>query len=95
MEAIGYRTDIFTLDGLAGSQREYLQWLFHVCTAGKIAPEMLLTPDAIDLLASTLRTPLHMQRHLTLALEVGYQAGEQPISATMVEIVLGRDFGLR
>jgi hypothetical protein len=92
MEEIGYRTDIFTLDGLAGSQREYLQWLFHVCTAGKIEPEMLLTPDAIDLLASTLRTPLQMQRHLTLALEVGYQTGEQPISATMVETVFSHQF---
>ncbi|MFV8988399.1 AAA family ATPase, partial [Serratia fonticola] len=27
MEEIGYRTDIFTLDGIAGSQREYIQWL--------------------------------------------------------------------
>jgi len=92
MEEIGYRTDIFTLDGLAGSQREYLQWLFHVCTAGKIEPEMLLTPEAIDLLVSKLRTPLQMQRHLTLALEVGYQTGEQPISATMVETVFSHQF---
>src|SRR5712691_5888635 len=83
MEEIGYRTEVFTLDGIAGSQREYLQWLLHVCTAGKIEPEMLLTPDAIDLLASKLRTPLQMQRHLTLALEVGYQTGEQPVSSGM------------
>lgn len=27
MEEIGYRTDIFTLDGIAGSQREYIHWL--------------------------------------------------------------------
>ena len=26
MEEIGYRTNIFTLDGIAGSQREYIQW---------------------------------------------------------------------
>ena len=92
MEEIGYRTDIFTLDGIAGSQREYLQWLLHACTAGKVAPEMLLTPDAIDLLASKLRTPLQMQRHLTLALEVGYQTGEQPISASLVDTVLSQQF---
>jgi hypothetical protein len=88
MEAIGYRTAVFTLDGIAGSQREYLQWHLHVCSAGKLEPEMLLPPDAIDLLASKLRTPLHMQRHLTLALEVGYQTGEQPISASMIDTVL-------
>ena len=48
--------------------------------------------DAIDLLASKLRTPLQMQRHLTLALEVGYQTGEQPISAGMVDTVLSQQF---
>jgi len=26
MEVIGYRTDIFTLDGITGSQREYIHW---------------------------------------------------------------------
>lgn len=26
MEEIGYRTEIFTLDGIAGSQREYILW---------------------------------------------------------------------
>jgi type II secretory pathway predicted ATPase ExeA len=36
MEDIGYRTDVFTLDGFSGRQREYLQWRMHVCTEGKI-----------------------------------------------------------
>jgi hypothetical protein len=27
MEEIGFRTDVFNLDGIAGSQREYLHWL--------------------------------------------------------------------
>ncbi len=31
MEEIGYRTDIFTLDGITGSQREYFHWLLSVC----------------------------------------------------------------
>ena len=44
MEEIGYRTEVFTLDGIAGSQREYLQWLLHVCTAGKVEPEMAADP---------------------------------------------------
>jgi hypothetical protein len=90
MEEIGYRTDVFTLDGLSGSPRQYLQWLLHVCTEGKMEPEMILTTDAIDLLVGKLRTSLQMQRHLTLALEVGYQTGEQPISADMVENVLSQ-----
>ena len=30
MEEIGYRTDVFTLDGIVGSQREYIRWLLSV-----------------------------------------------------------------
>lgn len=56
MEEIGYRTDIFTLDGIAGSQREYIHWLLKTST-GKGKPEEILTSDAIDLLAAKLRTP--------------------------------------
>ncbi len=90
MEEIGNRTEIFTLDGITGSQREYIHWLLKGCAAGKIGPETMLTADAIDLLASKLRTPLQIQHYLTLALEVGYQAGEQPISADLVESVLSK-----
>ena len=34
-----------------------------------------------------LRTPLQVQLHLTLAMEAGYQTGEKPITATLVESV--------
>ena len=37
-----------------------------------------------------LRTPLQVQLHLTLAMEAGYQTGEKPITATLVESVLSR-----
>jgi type II secretory pathway predicted ATPase ExeA len=89
MEEIGYRTDIFTLDGIAGSQREYIQWLLGASTA-KTDSEAILTAEAIDLLATKLRTPLQIQLHLTLALEAGYQTGEQPVTAALVESVLSR-----
>jgi len=76
MEKIGYRTDIFTLDGITGSQREYIQWLLKTST-GKGKPEDILTTEAVDLLAMKLRTPLQVQLHLTLAMEAGYQTGEK------------------
>ncbi|WP_080093834.1 ExeA family protein, partial [Salmonella enterica] len=83
MEEIGYRTDIFTLDGITGSQREYIRWLLKTST-GKGKPEDILTTEAVDLLAMKLRTPLQVQLHLTLAMEAGYQTGEKPITATLV-----------
>lgn len=90
LEEIGYRTDVFTLDGIAGSQREYLLWLLNACTRGKVAPEAILTKAAQDLLATRLKTPLQIQMHLTLALEAGYQTGENPVSAEVVEAVLSK-----
>jgi hypothetical protein len=45
---------------------------------------------AIDMLSTKLRTPLQVQLHLTLALEAGYQTGEKPVTAALVESVLSR-----
>lgn len=90
MEEIRYRTDVFDLDGIAGSQRDYIHWLLEACTAGKHDAESILTPEAIDLLATRLRAPLQIQQHLTFALETGYQAGVTPVSAELVESMLSR-----
>jgi len=90
MEEIGYRTDVFTLDGIAGSQREYIQWLINACTQGNVELESILTLEALDLLSTKLRTPLQVQQHLTMALEAGYQTAEKPISAKLVESVLSK-----
>lgn len=90
MEEIGYRTDIFTLDSIAGSQREYIHWLLGESVVTKTKPESILTTEAIDMLATRLRTPLQVQRHLTLALEAGFQTGEKPVTAELVETVLSR-----
>ena len=34
LEEIGMRTDTFSLDGITGSQREYIQWLLDAIPAG-------------------------------------------------------------
>lgn len=90
MEEIGFRTQVFSLDRLTGSQGEYIHWLLACCTEGRAKVESILTEDAIDLLAAKLRTPLQVQRYLTLALEAAYQAGEKPLSSEVVESVLSR-----
>ena len=90
MEEVGFRTEVFSLDHITGSQREYIQWLLVSCTDAKAAAESILTEEAIDLLASRLRTPLQVQRYLTLALEAGYRVGEIPVSSEVIESVLSR-----
>lgn len=88
MEEIGYRTEIFTLDGIAGCQREYIQCLLTACSAQEKGDAPILTEEAIDLLATKLRTPLQVQQHITLALEAGYLTGERPITAELVDSIL-------
>lgn len=90
MEEVGFRTEVFSLDRITGSQREYIQWLLNCCTQGRAKAESILTEDDVDLLAIKLRTPLQVQRYLTLALEAAYQIGEKPVSSEVVESVLSR-----
>lgn len=58
--------------------------------ATKTKPESILTTEAIDMLATKLRTPLQVQLHLTLALEAGFHTGKKPVTAELVETVLSR-----
>jgi type II secretory pathway predicted ATPase ExeA len=90
MEEVRFRTEVFSLDRITGSQREYIHWLLTCCSQGKTTSEFILTDDAIDLLATKLRTPLQVQRYLTLALEAAYQIGEKPVSYEIVESILSR-----
>jgi hypothetical protein len=90
MEEIGYRTAVFSLEGVTGSQREYIEWMLATCAADKTKVDAILDPAAVDLLASRLRTPLQIEQHLTLALETGYQASEKPVGEAIVDSVLSK-----
>lgn len=90
MEEIGYRSTILTLDGMVGSQREYITWLIDSCVTEGTKLSDVLTLEAIELLSERLRTPLQIQQHLMLAMESAYQAGEKPVTAVIVESVLSK-----
>ena len=90
MEEIGYRTTVFSLEGVTGSQREYIEWALATCAADGVRVDDMLDPAAVDLLAARLRTPLQIEQHLTLALETGYQASEKPVGEGIVDSVLSK-----
>ncbi len=90
MEEIGYRTTVFSLEGVTGSQREYIEWMLTTCAADGVRVEDILDPAAVDLLAARLRTPLQIEQHMTLALETGCQASEKPVSEAIVDSVLSK-----
>jgi type II secretory pathway predicted ATPase ExeA len=91
MEEIGARAEVFTFDGIQGQQRTYIEWLLSQCTRSKTKPEMILTGDAMDLLAERLATPLQITQYLTLAfVEAFHIAHKPPITAEIVEGVLAK-----
>jgi len=89
MEEIGYRSSVFTLDGIAGSQREYITWLLETCSNG-LDPSSIICNEAIDLFAERLRTPLQLEKHLSMALDAGFFTGEKPVSLAVAESVLSK-----
>lgn len=93
MEEIAFRTHFFELDGAIHSRREYIEWLLNECSDADTEPAHILDPDAIDLLAERLITPLQVNQHLVLALEAGHAADESPVSAGMVQSVLSNNLG--
>ncbi len=46
--------------------------------------------DAVDLLATRLRTPLQIEMYLELAFEAAYRAGARPVPLEIVDSVLSR-----
>jgi len=90
MEEIGYRSSVFTLEGMVGSQREYITWLIQSCAVDGTKLSDVLTIEAIEVLSERLRTPLQIQQHLMLAMEAAYQVGEKPVTAAVVESVMSK-----
>lgn len=90
MEEIGYRTAVFSLDSLGGCQREYIQWLLEKCVAEGTEISELIVPEAIDLLAQKLRTPLQIEQHLSLAFEEAHRMGEKTVTLAVVESILSK-----
>ena len=90
MEEIGYRTAIFSLDGLIGSTRGYIEWLLSKCMDSGSKWQKVITTEAVNLLGEKLRTPLQIEQHLSLAFEEAYQTGEKPVSETLVESILSK-----
>ena len=91
LEEIGLRADIFPLEGISGSQKDYIKWLLTTCTERKETDlEGLITTEAIEFLATRLKTALQIEWHLTQAFEAGYQTGESKIGVEEVEAILSR-----
>lgn len=90
LEEIGARTSVFTLEGIQGQQREYIEWLLDQCTKADTPRETLVSDEAVDQLAERLVTPLQMELYLMLAFEEAYQVGQKPVTPEIIDAVLSK-----
>src|SRR5215467_7322040 len=89
-EETGARTTVFELEGIQGQQRRYITWLLEQC-APSMEPLDIVTPEALDLLAERLLTPLQIQHYVTRVLEQAYRLGEKPVTPAIVHMTLAPD----
>jgi hypothetical protein len=81
---------VFEFEGIQGHQRRYISWLLEQC-APDGAPADILAPDALELLAERLSTPLQIQHYLARILEQAHRFGEKPVTPTIVNATLAPD----
>lgn len=88
MEEIGYRSVNYSLNDVIINRHEYIEWLVKQSTAKGTKISDLLDASAVELLASSLRTPLQIEEHLMRSFNEAYKIGEKPVSAAVVSSVL-------
>jgi type II secretory pathway predicted ATPase ExeA len=89
-EETGARTTVFALEGVQGQQRRSITWLLEQC-APSMNPMDIVTPEALELLAERLFTPLQIPHYLTRVLEQAYRFGEKPVPPAIVHMTRAPD----
>lgn len=75
---------------MIGSPQEYIEWLLSKCLSKDSKWLEIITPEAVNLLATKLRTPLQIEQHLSLAFEEAYHTGEKPVTDALIESILSK-----
>ena len=91
MEEIGARAQLFQLNHWVENKVAYGTWLLKQCCGKDIKSAEIITEEAMELLISSLVTPLQINHYLTQAMEQAYQAGTRPITTEIVQSVLTPD----
>ena len=90
LEEIGARADIFSLEGIRGHQKEYIEWILHQASDSERPIMDFLTEEAYQFLAESLVTPLQIEQYLTLAFESAHRVGQKPVTKEIIEGVLAQ-----
>lgn len=91
MEEIGARAQLFQLNHWIENKEHYGKWLFKKCCNADLKLEEIITEEAMDLLISSLVTPLQINHYLIRAMEQAYLSGTKPMTVEIVQSVLVPD----
>jgi len=91
MEEIGGRVTVFQMNGIQGSEKEYIDWLLNQCLDLEEKPTDVFTPDAIAFMAEKFITPLQINHYAWNALVKACQIGEKPVGPEILEEIISDD----
>ena len=84
LEEIGARATVFSLEGICGHQKEYIDWLLRQATVKDVQPKDLLTEEALNFLTEKLVTPLQIEQYLSLAFDEAYNLEHKPVTQDII-----------
>ena len=91
MEEIGARTQLYQLNHWVENKEHYGRWLFKQCYLTDIKITEIITVEAMDLLVSSLVTPLQINHYLVRAMEQAYLSCTKPMTVEIIQSVLVPD----
>jgi type II secretory pathway predicted ATPase ExeA len=91
MEEIGARTQLYQLNHWVENKEHYGRWLFKQCCRTDVKITEIITVEAMDLLVSSLVTPLQINHYLVRAMEQAYLSCTKPMTVEIIQSVLVPD----
>ena len=91
MEEIGGRTTILKMEGIRGSEKEYIQWLLKKCLNKKTKPTDIFTENSIDYMAENFSTPLQINHYAWNSLVKAHQIGQKPVDLATLQAIISDD----
>lgn len=85
MEEVGDRATIFEFGGLRDRQRDYIEWVLNTLLETGVDTAQIITDEAATIMATKLKTPLQIGRHLVRTFEAGFEAGIKPIMPVLLK----------
>lgn len=92
LEEIGARSIVLKLEGIRGYEKEYINWLLTACLRKDVSRDKVFSPEAIDVMANRLSTPLQINNYAMNALERAHQIGCKTVTGELMEMVISPDF---